>query len=110
MNVEYLAMLVVMGTVGHIGNSYPFFARSQGWPVGRLFSQEASWPLASIILVPVSVGLAWYDFGFLYAVGVLVGSFLLAYVLSALLRQYVQVFWILAIVGVVVYGFLRHQV
>lgn len=107
-NADYVGLLLVMATVGFIGNSYPFFARSQGWPVGKLFSGEATWPQASVILVPLSVGLAWYDFGFWYAVGVLVGGFVLAYILSVLLRQHVQVFWVLAFVVALVYGIARN--
>ena len=49
--------MVFLVALGIIGNSYEFYARSQGWPVGARF---ASWSTGSFIMVPLSVGIVWY--------------------------------------------------
>ena len=55
----YLRLVLVVA-LGFIGNSYEFYARSRGWPVGAKF---ASWAAGSIIMVPLSVGIVWYSEG-----------------------------------------------
>ena len=107
-NGDFLFYTLAISTIGFIGNSYRFFAQSQGWPTGTVFARDGSWPQATVILVPIGVGIAWYDFGFFYGVGVFLGGFFLAFVLSMLLRQHVQPLWLLAIVSVVAYAVLRN--
>jgi hypothetical protein len=92
-------LMVGLVALGFIGNSFEFFTQEMGWPVN---SRVASWAVHSIVMVPFSVGTAWYFEGWLAALVALVGGFVLAYLLTHLLHQYVQVLWAVSIVAVFV--------
>jgi hypothetical protein len=51
-------------------------------------------------MVPLSVGIAWYHEGWFAALIALVGGFVLAFFLTNLLRQYVQVLWAVSMIVV----------
>lgn len=102
----YTGLMTFAAMLGFIGNSYAFYARNQGWPVGKAFSPDrpATWTNASIALVPVSFGLLWYDFGFLPALAFIVAAFVAAWIATLALRHYVQVLWVvgmLALMGLI---------
>jgi hypothetical protein len=111
-NLDLLGVLTLLAALGFIGNSYAFYGRSQGWPVSDLFSggerNRLTLTKASAVFVPLTFGFAWYEYGFLIGLGVLVGGFALAMVLTTVLRQHVQWLWYLALVGLLAYGIFKN--
>jgi hypothetical protein len=106
-------LLVTMVAVGIIGISYRFYAVQQGWPVGRIFADDAAWPAASVILVPIGVGLAWYHDGLISAVATLIMGFFLAFGLTIVTGPVVQIIWVAAMIGSVIailYAVVRYLI
>ena len=91
-------LMILLAGLGFIGNSYEFYARTRGWPVGAKFP---AWATASFILVPLSVGFVWYYRNWLAALITLASGFVLAWLLTVIFRQYVQVLWAISMLGVV---------
>ena len=104
-DIDMLAIMTLLSALGFIGNSYVHFARSEGWPIGNSFGGDRfTFINASVVFVPVSFVLIWYQFGIWFAIGVLAAGFLLAWILTLVLRQYVQLFWFFAFAGLILYG------
>lgn len=109
--VAWIPVLLV--ATGFIGVSYRYFARSQGWTIGKAFDREASWPQASVILVPVGGITAFVGHGLAASGLTLLYGLLLAFVLSITFRQWVQVIWLLLIlsgVGAVAFALLPVRI
>lgn len=111
-DLNLLGVMSLLAALGFIGNSYAHYGRHRGWPVGNAFSGGAQDRFtlvnASVIFVPVSFGLVWYDYGVWLGIGVVIGGYALAWVLTVSLRQHVQTFWFLALTGLVVWGVLKR--
>jgi hypothetical protein len=105
---DWLIVNSVLVAVGIIGNSYAHYARSRGWPAGRWFSggisDKFTFVNASVIFVPLAAGMVWYRNGWQYALGVLAAGWIIAWLATISLRQYVQVFWFVAFAGAIIYG------
>lgn len=98
----WLAMLIAMSAMGFIGNSYQYMARAYGWPVGELFD-GGGLAAASIIIVPLAVGAAWYSYGWMFGGIVLLLGFFAAFALTIILRDRVQYVWATAFLLAVIY-------
>lgn len=86
LDYAFIIAFVAWGFVG----SYEFFAKSQGWPVADWFER---WSTGAILIVPMAVAVEWYHRGWQRALIALVAGFILAYLLTLLLRQRVQTLW-----------------
>ena len=83
-------LAIILAALGFIGNGYQSYAEPRGWPVGREF---VFWAPASLAMVLLVSGLSWYDRGWETAAVVIVGGFMLAWLLTVVLRQHVQKLW-----------------
>ena len=111
-NLDWLIVNSVLVAVGIIGNSYAYYARSRGWPAGRWFSggvaDKFTFVNASVVFVPLAVAMVWYRNGFWYAAGVLAAGWVIAWLATITLRQYVQTFWFVAFAGAIIYGVMTN--
>jgi hypothetical protein len=92
--------MVLLVAAGFIGNSYEFYAKHRGWPVGRSF---ADWATGTILIVPIVIAILWYHDGWARALTALGAGFALAFLLTEILRQYVQVLCIVIALGTLVF-------
>jgi hypothetical protein len=111
-NLELLGQMTLLTALGFIGNGYRFYAGPRGWPVSNLFSggpeEKFTMANASVLFVPMMPAFAWYKFGVWFGLGVLFCAFVLAWLLTEALRQYVQWFWCAALAAVVGYNVLQN--
>lgn len=98
----WLVVIIYMTAMGFIGTSYESFARSYGWTVGELFT-AGRLASVSIIVVPFALGFVWYEYGLIIAIIVLVVGFMLAFLLTIVLRDRVQLLWGFSFLAAVAY-------
>jgi hypothetical protein len=85
----YLFMIAVIAW-GFIGNSYQFYGKQQGWTVTDWFER---WALGSVVIIPAAAVIIWYYNGWLKSLIAVVAGFLVAFLLTNILRQRVQFVW-----------------
>ena len=102
MNILFLSTLIACAG-GFIVLSYQSLARARGWPVGELFCNPLFQVIFGGLTVIGSAWVAYIDISFLSALGVLVGGFIIAFILSTIFKSLVQGVAVLLIVAS--YGF-----
>ena len=82
--------------IGQIGITYEAYGSHHDWPVWAGFQDSKSGSWALMMSVPwvvagvIYFGISW---GVLYAIAIFAASFLAAWILTLVLRQYVQAVW-----------------
>lgn len=84
------ASLTTASAAGFIVITYEDLATQQGWPVGRLFRDDIFRLIFGGFSVIGSVGFTIINFSFLWGVGILMLGFVCAFILSFLLKSFVQ--------------------
>ncbi|HEY4527013.1 MAG TPA: hypothetical protein VJK53_04190 [Candidatus Paceibacterota bacterium] len=99
MSTPLFLSLVLACAAGFIVIAYESLAMQQGWPVGKLFRNNAFRIIFGGLSIVGSVGFAATELSILWAIGILILGFIAAFILSFLLKSLVQWVALVLLIG-----------